>query len=79
MKPGGYFPRFQAPIETIYACIKQRLCTSRWNRDLSTSRQRHWLTALKRKTMAFFGIGNDYILSFFRLMDMGQIPVSRAI
>ena len=79
MKPEGYFPRFQASIETIYSCLKQRLCTGRWNRDLSTSRQRHWLAALKRKTMAFFGIGNDWILSFPRLMDMDRIPVSRAI
>jgi hypothetical protein len=79
MKPGGYFRRFQAPIHTIFNCLHQRLSGGRWSPALSKSRQRHWLAALKRKTMGFFGIRNDWILSFFQLMGMGQIPVSRAI
>ncbi|MBL0713546.1 MAG: hypothetical protein JJV98_07565 [Desulfosarcina sp.] len=79
MKPEGFFRRFQAPIHTILDCLKRRLSSSRWNPQLSTSRQRHWLFALKRKTMAHFGIGIDLLTAFFRLMNMGRIPVSRAI
>ena len=79
MKPEGYFHRFQTPIQTIMDCLNQRLSTGRLNRDLSLSRQRHWLAALKRKTMAFFGLEKDWIASFSRLINMGQIPVSRAI
>jgi hypothetical protein len=79
MKPMGYFRRFQAPIQTIFNCLHRRIIGGRWHPELSRSRQRHWMAALKRKTMVFFGIGNDWILSFFRLIDRGQIPVSRAI
>jgi len=53
MKPMGYFRQFQAPIQTIFDCLHQRVSGGRWNPELSRSRQRHWLAALKRKTMAF--------------------------
>lgn len=79
MKPEGYFRRFQASTDTILDCLRQRLSGGRWNPDLSKSRQRHWLSALKRKTLAYFGLENDWIAAFFRLMNMNQIPVSRAI
>jgi hypothetical protein len=79
MKPEGYFHRFQAPILTIFACLKQRLSSGRWNFTLSTSRQRHWLAALKRKALACFGIGTDLPTAFTLLMAMGRTPVSRAI
>lgn len=79
MKPEGYFHRFQVPIPTIFDCLKKRLSSGRWNLKLSTSRQRHWLAALKRKALAFFGIGTDLLAAFTRLMNMGRTPVSRAI
>ena len=79
MKPEGYFNRFQVPILTICDCLKQRLSSGRWNSKLSTSRQRHWLAALKRKTLACFGIGTDLLAAFSLLMDMGRTPVSRTI
>lgn len=79
MKPDGYFPGFQTPIRTIFDCLYQRISCGRWNTSLSKSRQRHWLAALKRKTMACLGTGKDWMLAFSRLMDMGQTPVSRAI
>jgi len=79
MKPKGYFPRFQTPIHTILVCLTQRLSGDTWNAGLSTSRQRHWLAALKRKTMACFGMGTDWIAAFYRLRKRGLIPVSRAI
>ena len=79
MKPEGYFQRFQASTAIIVHCLRKRLSTGRWNAGLSTSRQRHWLAALKRNTMAFFGFDDDWFVAFFRLQAMGQTPVSRAI
>ena len=79
MKPKGYFPRFQVSIHTIFDCLNQRLSSGRWKKALSLSRQRHWLAALKRKTMACFGIGTDLLTAFSLLMNMGRTPVSRVI
>ena len=79
MKPEGYFPRFQAATDKVVHCLRKRLSSGRWDHELSTSRQRHWLAALKRKTMAFFGFDKDWLSAFFRLQEMEQIPVSRAI
>lgn len=79
MKPGNYFPRFRAGIVKIRMSLSSRLYSGNWHKDLSGSRQRHWMTALKRKTVAFFGNGAELIESFDRLIKMGQIPVSRAI
>jgi hypothetical protein len=79
MKPKGYFPRFQASTHTIRSCLHGRLCAGRWHPGISKSRQRHWLLALKRKTMAFFGLGADWLTAFDRLVKRGQVPVSRSI
>ncbi|WP_155325289.1 hypothetical protein [Desulfosarcina ovata] len=79
MKPEGYFRRFQAPIHTILDCLHQRVSSGRWNPELPKSRQRHWLAALKRKALAYFGIGINWLDAFSRLVNMGRIPVSRAI
>jgi len=79
MKPGGYFSRFRASIVKIRKCLSMRLFSGNWSKDLSGSRQRHWLAALKRKTMAFFGTDFQLMTAFDRLIEMGQIPVSRAI
>jgi hypothetical protein len=46
---------------------------------MSRSRQRHWLCALRKKAMAFFGFGCGLIEAFDRLNAMGHIPVSRAL
>jgi hypothetical protein len=77
MKPEGYFNRFRAPIDTIRTCLGDRLLRGLWPRFLSNSRRRHWLSALKRKTAAFFGMGTDLMSAFDRLIGIGQIPVSR--
>lgn len=79
MKPKGYFKRFRAPIDTIRSCLRHRLSHGRWPNGLSKSRQRHWLYALKRKTMAFFGFGCGPMAAFDRLRHMGHIPVSRGL
>jgi len=79
MKPGGYFPRFRAGIAKIRTCLCLRLLTGNWCKDLSRSRQRHWLAALKRRSIAFFSVREQLTDAFDRLMRMNQIPVSRAI
>jgi len=77
MKPEGYFRRFRVPIATVRTCLRDRLSNGPWLWSLSKSRQRHWLSALKRKAAAFFGMGTDLMSAFDKLMRRGQIPVSR--
>jgi transposase-like protein len=77
MKPRGYFNRFHAAIDTICNCLTHRLLNGVWNDLLGKSRQRHWLLALKKKAMAWFGTGKDLLAAFGELMAMGVIPVSR--
>ena len=81
LRPTGYFVRIQAAIETIRAGISQRLCTGRWPVGLSRARQGHWLRALMRNAVAYFGnAGKGRLLGAFdRLIGLGIIPVSRAI
>jgi transposase-like protein len=78
MKPEGYFPRFQARIDTIRRCLARRL-TGRWCCGMSTSRQRHWLSALRRNIVAVFGTGLELMDGFDRLLQLGLTPVSRTI
>ena len=77
--PLGYFRRFQAPIKTIRYCISQRIKTGRWPPGLSRSRQRHWLSALKRKALAYYGVDADLLHAFDALLDKQIIAVSRSI
>jgi len=79
MKPEGYFKRFHAPIDIIRSCLHHRFVYGKWNPFLGKSRQRHWLLALKRNAMAFFGLGHDLLSAFDRFIEMGKIPVSRGI
>ena len=81
LKPKGYFRRFQATIESIRFHIVSRLKTGKWPQGCSCSRCRHWLSALKRQTMAHLGIEWIGHLSkaFDRLIEMGEVPVSRSI
>jgi len=79
MKPKGYFNRFHASVDTIRSCVSHRLLHGKWNPGPDVSRQRHWFSALKRNTMAFFGMCQDLLMSFDRLIEMGKVPVSRGI
>jgi hypothetical protein len=78
IKPKGYFPRFRATIATIRCRIEDRLLKGRWPPGLLKSRQRHWLSALRRKAAAFFGLDSDLIWVFEGLIGLGQVPVSRS-
>jgi hypothetical protein len=75
MKPKGCFRRFHATIETIESRLNIRLSSGRWNAGISTSRQRHWLSALKRKAIAYFDWPRDLMCAFHRLKERGLVPV----
>jgi hypothetical protein len=79
MKPKGYFRRFQAPIHTIRSCLIRHISGKKWHDALSKSRQRHWLSALKRKASAYFSLNVELCAAFDRLIKIGLIPVSRGI
>ena len=81
MRPQGYFPRFQASIETIRFCLSERLSRGRWPPGLSRSRRRHWLRALRRKAAAYLGQGwqQGLLTAFEGLLLKGITPVSRRI
>jgi hypothetical protein len=81
LRPKGYFVRIQAAIEKIRSSIGQRIGTGRWPAGLSRARQGHWLKALIRNAVAYFGnAGKSRLLEAFdRLISLGIIPVSRAI
>jgi hypothetical protein len=78
LKPAGYFKRFQASIDTIRASISPTVGTDPLN-TISRQRRHHWLTALKKKTLAILGLGTDLKQAFENLIDMGIVPVSRAV
>jgi hypothetical protein len=79
MKPKGYFRRFQASIDVIRSSLSKRLTAGKWCTGRSTSRQRHWLSALRSNVAAVLGTGGQLMTGFDRLILMGIVPVSRGI
>jgi hypothetical protein len=81
LRPKGYFKRFQASIQRIYACLRQRIINGRYETGLSRSRQRHWLRGLQRQALARLGAGfRDRLLKAFSvLVQRGHVPVAGRI
>lgn len=79
LKPEGYLERFQASTEAIRSAISD--IPKRKQSFISRPRRAHWVKALKRKAVAYFGnaFGLDLLEAFDRLLAMGRIPVSRSI
>jgi len=77
----GYFARIQASIETIRSSLGQCIGQGRWLAGSSRGRQRHWLKALIRNTVAYLGnVWKSQLLEGFdRLLCRGVVPVSRSI
>ena len=81
LRPKGYFKRFQASVETIRSSIALKSKTNRWLPGISRSRQCHWFRSLCKRIKVYLtdtwcqgvAAGFDYLL------QLGQIPVSRAI
>jgi hypothetical protein len=78
LRPKGYFKRFQASIQQIYSCLRQRLIAGRYEPGISRSRQRHWIRALQRRVAAYLGEGfrSRLLEGFERLLRRGQVPVA---
>lgn len=81
LRPGGYFRRFQASIDTILRSLTCRLVNGRYLAGISRSRQRHWLVGLIRNTAVYLGNAwsNRLVEAFSRLQAMGKVPVSSSI
>ena len=81
LRPKGYFSRHQSAAAVIRATLTERLDTGNWPRGCVSSRARNWLRALKRQALAVLGVPalTDLIAAFDQLVNMGRVPVSRAV
>jgi hypothetical protein len=81
LRPKGYFKRFQASIQRIYACLSRRIINGRYDAGLSRSRQRHWMRALQRQVAAYLGEGfrSQLLEGFSALVQRGRVPVAVGI
>lgn len=81
LRPKGFFSRHQSAAATIRDTLFARLDTGYWPRGCVTSRARNWLRALKRQSLAVLGVPAlaDLIAAFDRLVNLGRVPVSRAV
>jgi hypothetical protein len=81
LRPAGYFPRFQASIQTIFRSVSRRLNGGKYLPRLSRSRQWYWLYGLNRSTAAYLGDEwSDRLLDAFGCLSrMGHTPVCRSI
>ena len=77
-RPGSHFTRIQTAIDTIRSYLAGRIETGRWP-DMR-GRGRHWLSALKRQTLARLGLAwrEHLIEAFDRLCGLDIVPVSRS-
>jgi hypothetical protein len=81
LRPAGYFPRFQASIQTIKKSLSHKVSNDGYLSGICRNRQRHWYRALVRNTVAY--LGNRWkgwlLQAFDRLLCMGKVPVSSSI
>lgn len=81
-RPDTHFNRIRCCKETIRALLALRITTGRWlPSSLPPPRMRHWLTNLKRQTLAHLTDTwkDGPIAAFDCLLGMGHVPVSRFI
>jgi hypothetical protein len=78
-RPRSHFSRIQTAIDTIRLHLSGRIETGRWSG--SPERGRHWLSALKRQSLARFGLSwrNRLLEAFDLLCSVGIVPVSRSL
>jgi hypothetical protein len=81
LRPKGYFIPFQASIETIRASIACRSTQNRWLPGIRRSRQCHWLRSLYKRIKVYLTDtwSQGILAGFDYLLQLGQIPASRAI
>ena len=78
-RPRSHFTRIQTAIDTIRSYLAGRIETGRWAG--MSERGRHWLSALKRQSLARLGLAwrNRLLEAFDRLCGLGIVPVSRSL
>jgi hypothetical protein len=81
LRPKGYFTRHQSQTTTIRHTLSHRLATGRWPTGCIANRARHWLASLRRNALAVFGVRAlaDLLTAFDRLVELGRVPVRRAV
>jgi len=81
LRPTGFFKGHQSATATIRTALSTRLGTGGWPPGCVTNRARHWLRALRRHALAVLGVPalTDLMAAFDQLLDLGRIPVSRAL
>jgi hypothetical protein len=81
LRPKGYFIRHQCQAAVIRRTLVQRIDTGRWPAGTCGSRARHWLSALKRNALAYFGMPGLCALMacFDTLIVAGRVPVCRTV
>jgi hypothetical protein len=81
LRPKGYFKGFQASIETIRSSIVCKATTNGWIAGVERTRQCHWFRFLCQRIKVY--LTNTWregiVAGFDYLLQLGQIPVSRAI
>jgi hypothetical protein len=80
LRPAGYFPRFQASIETIRQSLAYRFYHHLWPPGSSRQRQGHWLRAFLKKVRVYLGLSGWGAVSeaFDALISLGMNPISRS-
>jgi hypothetical protein len=81
IRPKGYFKRFQASIETIRSSIGCKEAKNRWLAGVDRTRQCHWFRFLCQRIKVYLTDTwvEGILAGFDYLLQLGQIPVSRAI
>ena len=81
LRPKGYFKRFQACIETTRFSIACKAAKKRWLAGVNRSRQCHLFRFLCQRIKVYLTDtwGEGILAGFDYLLQLGQIPVSRAI
>ena len=81
LRPKGYFKRFQTSVETIRSSIACKAATNRWIAGVERTRQCHWFRSLCRRIKVYLTDTwcQGILAGFDYLLQLGHIPVSRAI
>ena len=81
LRPKGYFKRFQASVETIRSSIAHKAATNQWLSGVERTRQCHWFRFLCKRIKVYLTDTwrHGIVAGFDYLLQLGQIPVSRAI
>ena len=80
-RPETHFARIQSSSKFIKARLAYRITHGLWPPGMATSRQRHWLKNLKRKTLVHCGTVaiRDLLMAYDKLLALGHVPVSCSV